>query len=204
VILKDEELLARFRRIRRCEWCREKIPASDPHHIHSKGAGRVDIPGNLVALCRTCHNRNHAGHRPNRAQLLAVAGQREELTPVEIAQAVHDIRAWPKEKPLPPELAKYRLGGPGAPPRPLHFDLWVEIAGVRYGVEVLKPDKKVRTAAVRLVKGERERDGERRKYDIARHRRGYVTCDCPDAVKDKNGTYDLCKHAQAVVNIGLV
>jgi hypothetical protein len=205
VKLIDEDLLARFRALRRCEWCGAKAVGIDPHHIHSKGAGRVDIPGNLAGLCRECHNKSHAGHHPNRAELLAVAGQREELTPVEITQAVHDIRRWPKEKELPPELEKYRLGGPGGPPRPLHFDLWVEIAGVRYGVEVLKPDKRVRTAAVRLVKGEREKDGTRRKYDVARHRRGWITCECWSAIeREKAGKGELCKHAQAVVNIGLV
>ena len=49
--LIDEALLDRFRHAERCEWCGKKTPQGcDPAHIFSRGAGRVDIAGNLVSL----------------------------------------------------------------------------------------------------------------------------------------------------------
>jgi len=39
-----------------CEFC--NYPAVDIHHIHGRGIGK-DIISNLMALCRTCHNRAH-------------------------------------------------------------------------------------------------------------------------------------------------
>jgi hypothetical protein len=37
-----------------CEACLS--PANDIHHIHGRGEGK-DVIGNLMALCRKCHDR---------------------------------------------------------------------------------------------------------------------------------------------------
>lgn len=91
------ELMERFRRKRRCEWCNCPLPnGADPAHIFSRGAGQVDIAGNLVALCRKDHNRNHAGLEPTPKQLLALAAKREGTTPEAIRAEVYRIRRLPK------------------------------------------------------------------------------------------------------------
>lgn len=43
-----------------CEWCGGR--ACDVHHLRSRGMGgskNRDVPSNLVALCRLCHNKAH-------------------------------------------------------------------------------------------------------------------------------------------------
>ena len=75
-----------------CEVCGSRLPqGSDPHHIFSKGAGRVDIPENIASLCRLCHNRAHAG-QISRLLLLVIAGHRECLLTEDIEENVWTIR----------------------------------------------------------------------------------------------------------------
>ena len=89
----DEALLDEFRSARKCEFCRERTPrGADPAHIFSRGAGRVDIRENLVALCRNCHLENHAGKMPGRSALLAIAAMREVTTADAITEKVYWIR----------------------------------------------------------------------------------------------------------------
>ena len=45
-----------------CEYCAE--PAVDIHHIIPKGMGgnpKADCIENLIGLCRSCHDKAHAG-----------------------------------------------------------------------------------------------------------------------------------------------
>jgi hypothetical protein len=93
--LIDKSLIASFRGSI-CEWCLY-VAASEGHHIFSKGAGRVDIRGNLVSLCRLCHTKAHAGHSPTREQLLTVAARREKTTAEAITAEVQRIRRLTKE-----------------------------------------------------------------------------------------------------------
>ena len=51
-----EELLDVFRQATSCGWCKRGTSGADPHHIFSRGAGRLDIRVNLIPLCRLCHN----------------------------------------------------------------------------------------------------------------------------------------------------
>lgn len=58
----DEALLDVFR-ARACEWCMAP-PRSEAHHIYAKGIGggaRLDVPLNLISLCRSCHGKVHMG-----------------------------------------------------------------------------------------------------------------------------------------------
>lgn len=87
----DEALLDRFRLARRCEWCGRPTPGCDPAHIHSRGAGRVDIAANLLALCRECHNRSHTG-KIHRLLMLVVAGHREAVLVSDIEEEVWRLR----------------------------------------------------------------------------------------------------------------
>lgn len=53
-----------------CQPCMTKghvTPATEVHHIKAKADGGTDDPGNLVAICRGCHDdatREQKGHRP--------------------------------------------------------------------------------------------------------------------------------------------
>lgn len=66
----------------RCEWCgKPNRSGLDPHHaIHKRGIGggsRLDIPWNLVALCRwPCHEDAERG-RITKADMLGVISARE-------------------------------------------------------------------------------------------------------------------------------
>lgn len=80
----------------RCEWCRCAFAPKHTHHIFGKGAGRVDWAGNLVCLCVVCHAIHHDGNEPSKAQLLALAAEREGLLQSEIEGVVHAIRRAPK------------------------------------------------------------------------------------------------------------
>lgn len=91
----DEKVLEAARKRPRCEWCGRRRPL-DAAHIMSKGAGRVDIDGNVVGLCRLCHRRNHAGTDPTTADLLAVAAAREKCLQDDIVREVYRIRQLPK------------------------------------------------------------------------------------------------------------
>ncbi len=88
----DEELLEKFRSKTTCEWCKKLfLSGLDPHHVHSKGAGRLDIQWNLIALCRRCHSDVHDG-RILRDDLLAVVAAREGVLQDEIRQKIWDLR----------------------------------------------------------------------------------------------------------------
>jgi hypothetical protein len=43
----------------RCRWCgRVGVPV-DPHHIRYRRGSSDDVPGNLISLCRRCHDFVH-------------------------------------------------------------------------------------------------------------------------------------------------
>lgn len=104
MIIVNEPLLATFRAATQCEVCRAKIRTGlDPHHVFARGMGgghRLDVPFNLVAICRTCHTKTHLGHIARgvfldiilkRERLLA----QENLTIQEIVYVLH----WLKRRP---------------------------------------------------------------------------------------------------------
>lgn len=98
MILKDPDLLAEFRAATACEYCERPTPhGCDPAHILSRGAGRVDIRGNLVSLCRWCHDSSHYGNAPYTSELLAIAAKREGTTVEWIRLEVYRIRREPKK-----------------------------------------------------------------------------------------------------------
>jgi hypothetical protein len=92
----DENLLQEFREKTVCEWCPWRGP-TDPHHIFSKGAGRLDVSVNLVSLCRLCHSKVHAANsknnvRPKKADLLELVAKREGTTVEAITDKIHRLR----------------------------------------------------------------------------------------------------------------
>lgn len=106
--MNDPELRDLIRQAECCQWC-FRFRVSDVHHIYSKGAGQVDIRGNLIALCRTCHNEYHAGHIL-RAHLLAMAAKRENTTQDKIRREVWRIRRLPKEADPGPGYVQGKTG----------------------------------------------------------------------------------------------
>jgi hypothetical protein len=91
-----------------CEYCRRPaFGGTQCAHVFSRGAGHVDIPGNLVSLCASCHHESHNGRLITRADLLRTAAEREGLLPEEIEDVVHELRRWPKDKALPERLKKF-------------------------------------------------------------------------------------------------
>lgn len=91
--LIDKDLLREFNEKTICEWCRRSFPGGlDAAHIFSRGAGRVDIRGNLVSLCRECHTRSHTSGVPSLWQLLEMAAKREGCSVDDIEAKIYAIR----------------------------------------------------------------------------------------------------------------
>lgn len=98
----DPDTLASFRRGGRCELCGQPCMMLCGAHIWSKGAGRVDLPFNLVAVGMNplvdcdCHVQSHCGILIPRERFLVVAAARERTTPRAITAVVHMLRRLPK------------------------------------------------------------------------------------------------------------
>lgn len=89
----NEKLLARMRLPGLCESCGRPCPdGRDPHHVMTKGAGRVDAECNLVSICRLCHVGFHTSGKPSYDELIAIAGRRTGKTPEEIEEFVWRMR----------------------------------------------------------------------------------------------------------------
>lgn len=96
--LVDKALLKIVAACPNCECCGARTPnGADPHHIYSKGAGRVDIPENLVALCRSCHNGYHYSSKPSLQDLLTIVAIREGMIAEDIEKEVFRIRNLDKD-----------------------------------------------------------------------------------------------------------
>lgn len=92
----NRSLLDHFRQKFRCEVCGRK-GAVEPHHVYAKGMGggaQLDIPENLIALDRFCHNRVHSGQIP-RSTLLALIACRQGLTVDQVLERIYSLRRLP-------------------------------------------------------------------------------------------------------------
>ena len=94
---EDQEVLDRFRAFTFCEYCKKPLKYdAEPAHILSKGAGRADIPENIVALggprdCG-CHQRSHYSGIPSTSALFEIAAAREKTTAEACRLKVYEIR----------------------------------------------------------------------------------------------------------------
>lgn len=101
MILPNERILGRFRLAQVCEWCGKRSRSGlDPHHYYYKrgmgGGGRIDIPLNLVSICRfPCHDDAERG-RIRREDFLAIVARRENMDPDEVVRILNGIRRLPK------------------------------------------------------------------------------------------------------------
>lgn len=97
----DEALLQSCRGPGPCEVCGKMCRVREPLHIFSRGAGRVDITENILAVGSTlgwqcqCHTKAHAG-KISRAELLEISARRHGTTAAEIEAEVYRLRRIPK------------------------------------------------------------------------------------------------------------
>ncbi len=102
----NKALLREFAMAPRCQWCGRSVPTGlHPHHVFSRGAGRLDIRINLIPLCppfvgNNCHGLVHAGEIM-RCDLLAVVAAREDVAQDKIEEYVHLLRRTPKGTEMP-------------------------------------------------------------------------------------------------------
>lgn len=97
MILRDDDVLAKFRAAWRCEWCLKPTPSGcDPAHVFSRAAGRVDAAFNLWAACRSCHQNAHTGQICREA-ILAMVAKREGITVAEIRSRVNAVRRYDRK-----------------------------------------------------------------------------------------------------------
>lgn len=96
MIVKDDDCLENYRH-GPCEWC-GKRGRTDPHHLTCRGIGgghRLDIPENMLALCRSCHDLVHAG-KIKRDEMVAVVARRQKTTPEAIMEHIYLLRRTKK------------------------------------------------------------------------------------------------------------
>ncbi len=80
-----------------CEWCKKRVRRREPHHIFSRGSGRIDHRYNLISLCAVfsggsnCHHEVHQGHIL-RESLLAIVAQREGVSQTDIRATLLRLR----------------------------------------------------------------------------------------------------------------
>lgn len=97
----DEKTLALFRGPGQCEFCKKVVSRREPHHIFSRGAGRLDVAINLVSLCAAfaggdnCHAAYHNGDIA-RYDLLAIVAYREGRLQHEIEAEIWRLRRLDK------------------------------------------------------------------------------------------------------------
>ncbi len=95
--IENGTLLDEFRFAYVCELCGEPAPqGTDPHHLLTRGAGRVDIRCNLASLCRCCHMDVH-GNVQIAAELKQIVAKREGVPWSVIEESVWFFRRLPKE-----------------------------------------------------------------------------------------------------------
>lgn len=117
----NELLLRQFGGPGPCEFCRKLVRRRECHHVYTRGAGRLDLRLNLIALCATfsggdnCHDAAHNG-AIMRCDLLAVVAAREGCNQVDIEAIVFLFRRLPRnpsEADVARELAGLNLGQRG-------------------------------------------------------------------------------------------
>ena len=104
--IEKRKVLDKFRDMTICEWpdckfCNNRRIRTglDPAHISARGTGdhkRLDIPCNLVALCRGAHTSQHNSNKPSRMFLFEIAAAREGMDVEEIIDAIHLLRRTEK------------------------------------------------------------------------------------------------------------
>jgi len=110
VIVKDDAAMDVARRRPCCEWCGHRCPnGTHPHHLFTRGAGRIDAPWNLVSLCAFHHRSHHDGNEPLKADLLAIVAQREKMLQEDVELAVWCVRRLPRD--ARPEQVERELRG---------------------------------------------------------------------------------------------
>lgn len=93
-MIVDERLLKQIRSQCRCALCgkRKLLQAA---HVMSRGAGRVDIRGNLLALCADCHRMEHDGNI-TKDELLDLSARMDGVDPEIVRDTVNLFRRIPK------------------------------------------------------------------------------------------------------------
>jgi hypothetical protein len=93
----DPKLLKSVR-LRPCEveGCEHPTPA-ESHHVYTRGAGQIDLPCNLIALCHAHHYSHHYNGTPSTADLLAIVARREDTTVEAIQETIWRLRRTGKD-----------------------------------------------------------------------------------------------------------
>jgi len=97
VKIPNPRLLALFRGPGPCELCLRWCDR-EPHHHLRRGMGgcALDVPHNLIAVCRPCHRAVHGGRILDR-QVLDVIARRVGRTAQDVEADLLRLRNLPKE-----------------------------------------------------------------------------------------------------------
>lgn len=98
--IKSQKVLLSFENAGRCEFCETPCLQRERHHIHTRGAGWVDLRCNIIMLggpfrC-ACHAKFHNGGIC-RAEFLTVVAARDNTTVEAIETLIYLVRRLPKD-----------------------------------------------------------------------------------------------------------
>lgn len=88
----DPALLEEYRLRCKCELCGKEVRGgTQPHHLFTRGAGRMDVSFNLAALCAPCHHAIHlnAVWKP---RLFGIVAAREGMTVEQLKEKLWELR----------------------------------------------------------------------------------------------------------------
>lgn len=137
-----------------CELCNRRLRyRAHPHHVFSRGAGRVDMPFNLIALggafdCN-CHGRFHDGNLA-KSQILERVARREDVFQLAIEDAIYALRRldkWASEEEvavcLPAKKPHPEITSEG-----IRLGTWLMLAWEAnlMGIELIEAARKVEVA----------------------------------------------------------
>lgn len=101
MIIRNERFLDTQRGPGFCEYCRKHVRSRSPHHVFTRGSGRIDCRFTCLSLCdvfsggSSCHHRAHSGEIA-RADLELLLADINGVMQADVLSAVYLIRRLPK------------------------------------------------------------------------------------------------------------
>lgn len=91
----NQKVQQRIKSAMRCEFPGCNRRPTDPCHISARGTSshkQIDVPCNLLAGCRFCHDRQHQQFKPSRKEMQEIAAKREGMTQEQVEETIWKLQ----------------------------------------------------------------------------------------------------------------